>query len=150
MPAIEPEVPLVAIHNNLETFYKFLQRAEDPEILRKRFHRGERGIFWLGDPKLLFVTAASPAADQVCRRWGYPGTLVVEPTNPTPQLSLDILREPQLLARILEHAGPGRTIRLIPYATTREFLQLAAELRGRGLTILLPESPSPEKLWLRD
>jgi hypothetical protein len=150
MPARPQEAPLIAVHNNLETFFKFLQRSEDPDVFRKRRHRGERGIFWLGDPKLLFVTAASPAAEQVCRRWGYPGTQVLEPAEPTPQLSLDILHEPQLLQCILAYAGPERTLRLVPYATTSEFLQLAAELRSRGLTVLLPECPAPENLWLRD
>lgn len=151
MPVPDQGTLTVAVHNNLETFFKFLQRAEDPDIFQKRKYRGDRGLFWLGDPKLLFVTAASPGAKIVSQRWGYPGTEVLAPANPTHQLSLDILNEPKLVARIVDYAGPGRTLRLVPYATTVEFLQLAETLRTRyGLTILLPESPLPENLWLRD
>ncbi|HTX91955.1 MAG TPA: hypothetical protein VMC09_12145 [Anaerolineales bacterium] len=114
-------------------------------------YRGDRGLFWLGDPKLLFVTAPAPDAASVCQRWGYPGTAVIAPVHPTHQLSLDILREPALLERILEYAGSGRTLRMVPYATTSEFLQLADILQTRhGLTIHLPESPAPDRLWLRD
>jgi hypothetical protein len=128
-----------------------LKRAEDPDLFQKRKYRGDRGLFWLGDPKLLFVTAPAPDAGCICRRWGYPGTTMLAPANPTHQLSLDILHEPALLARIVEYAGPGRTLRLIPYATTSEFLQLAEALRTEhGLIVQLPESPAPERLWLRD
>ncbi len=150
-PSREKDAPLVAIYNNLETFLKFLQRTKDPDIFQKRRFRGDRGLFWLGDPKLLFVTAASPAsAEQVCRRWGYPGTVILAPDEPTPQLCLDILRERRLFDRILEHAGPARAIRLVPYATTPEVYRLADGLREAGLMVHLPESPAPENHWLRD
>jgi hypothetical protein len=145
------EPPLIAVHNNLETFFGFLKRAEDPGLFQKRKYRGDRGLFWLGDPKLLFVTAPAPDASRVCQRWGYPGTDVLAPSNPTHQLSLDILHDPALVDRILEYAGPQRTVRMIPYATTYEFLQLADVLRTQhGLTVSLPESPAPDRLWLRD
>lgn len=145
------EHPIVAIHNNLETFFGFLQRAKDPSIFQKRKYRGDRGQFWLGDPKLLFVTASSPGAELVTSRWGYPGTHVLAPQNPTHQLSLDIQNEPRLLEAIVAYAGSARTISLVPYATTAEFLQLAETLHTRyGLTVHLPESPAPENLGLRD
>jgi len=150
MPAGNTQAPLVAVHNNLETFFGFLQRADDPDVFRKRRYRGDRGLFWLGDPKLLFVTAATPSAGEVCRRWGYPGTTVLAPAEATHQLCLDILRSPELFDRILDYAGPGRTIRMVPYATTAEFFELAEGLRARGLTVRLPESPEPKNLWLRD
>lgn len=150
MPAGTQDVPLVAVHNNLETFFNFLRRADDPDIFRKRRYRGDRGLFWLGDPKLLFATTFSPDAGQVCRLWGYPGTTLLAPAEPTHQLCLDILREPQLFNSILDYAGPGRSIRLVPYATTAELHQLAEALRGHGLEVFLPESPSPDHLWLRD
>jgi hypothetical protein len=146
-----PGPPVVAIHNNLETFFPFLQRAGDPDIFQKRKYRGDRGLFWLGDPKLVFVTAPVPGAPLVCERWGYPGTTALAPEVTTGQLSLDILHEDGLVARIVEYAGPDRTIQLIPYATTAELFYLVEGLRTRhGLTVLLPESPAPEQLWVRD
>lgn len=145
------DAPIVALYNNLETFFAFLQRSNDPDIFEKRKYRGDRGLFWLGRSKLLFTTAPVPGARQICDRWGYSATDLLSPPEPTHQLSLDILRDPKLIQRIVDFAGAGRTIQLIPYATTREFYQLAATLTNdHGLTVLLPESPAPESLWVRN
>lgn len=151
MSLSDQKIPIVAIHNNLEPFFKFLKRANDPKILERRKYWGDRGLFWLGDPKLLVVSATSPGAKIVSQHWGYPNTEILAPDNPTFQLSFDILKDPRLTARIVDYAGPTRTICLVPYATTAEFLQLAETLRTRyGLTVILPESPKPEHIWLRD
>jgi hypothetical protein len=108
-------------------------------------------LFWLGDPKLVIVTAPVPESHLICERWGYPETVVLSPKNPTHQLSLNIIDEPKLLERIVDFAGAGRTVQLVPYATTPEFFQLVEVLRTRyQLTVILPESPSPDHLWLRD
>jgi len=145
------DAPIVALYNNLETFFAFLQRSNDPDIFEKRKYRGDRGLFWLGPSKLLFTTAPAPGARQICDRWGYNGTDLASPLKPTHQLSLDILRDPDLIQRIIGFAGPQRRIQLIPYANTREFYQLAESLANdHGLTVLLPESPQPDALWLRN
>ena len=148
---IAPDVPLVAIYNNLEVAYDFLSRSHDEEVVRRRYSRGDRALLWLGDPKLAFVTMPVPHADYVRGRLGYADTEVIAPAAPSAALSRDILAERRLLQRLLDYAGPARTIQLVPYATTREFLHLAATLRrDHGLNVLLPESPSPDSLWVRD
>lgn len=148
---IAPAVPLVAVYNNLEVAYDFLNRSHDQEVVRRRYSRGDRALLWLGDPKLAFVTMPVPHADYVRERLGYANTEVVAPLAPSTALSLDILAEPRLLERLLEYAGPARTVQLVPYATTREFLHLADTLRrDHGLNVLLPESPTPDCVWIRD
>lgn len=148
---VESDIPVVAIYNNLETFFKFLQRSNDHKILEERMYRGDRGIFWLGPDKLLIVTKAVPHADYICERWGYPGTQVVAPQHATHQLSLDILGDPDLIKKIVEYAGPRKTIKLIPYASTPEFYALVDHLSNEfGLTIILAESPAKDDLWVRD
>ncbi|MEW5940985.1 MAG: hypothetical protein AB1750_15060 [Chloroflexota bacterium] len=143
--------PIVALYNNLETFYPFLQRSNDPDIFEKRKYRGDRGLFWLGPAKLLFTTAPAPGAREICDRWGYRQTDLISPRAPTHQLSLDLARDPELIQRIVDYAGPKRAIRLVPYATTKEFFQLADALtRDHGLTVHLPESPQRDSLWLRN
>ncbi len=144
-------LPTIAIYNNVETFLNFLNRAEDRSVLESRQYRGDRALFWLGDPKLVFVTAPIPHADYVREQAGYPGTRVLSPAEPSPWLSLDILREAPLREAVIEYAGAGRAVQLVPYATTPEFLHLAQMLQKiYGLTVHLPESPAPEALWLRD
>jgi hypothetical protein len=113
--------------------------------------QGDRTLLWLGDPKLVFVSFPVPHAEHLRQRLGYHGTSYAAPANPSPSLSLDILREPPLINRLVEYAGAERTVQLIPYQTTPQFLQLVATLRADyGLTLLLPESPPPECMWLRD
>lgn len=148
---LSSSLPTIALYNNVETFLGFLNRAEDRSVLESRHYRGDRALFWLGDPKLVFVTAPIPHTDYVREHLGYPGTRVLSPAEPSPWLSLDIVREAHLREAVLAYAGPGRAVRLIPYATTPEFLHLAQVLRKEhGLTVYLPETPAPEALWLRD
>jgi hypothetical protein len=59
------------------------------------------------------------------------------------------LRESPLLKELIGFAGPDKHVQIIPYANTPEFLDLAAALRAEhGFTVDLPESPSPQDLWL--
>lgn len=144
-------LPTVIVYNNLEAYFEFLNRAGDAQVLEKRRYRGDRALLWCGDPKLVLVTAPIPHADYLRQRGGYPGTRYLMPASPSFSLSQDIMREPALLREIADYAGAPRAVRLIPYATTRPFLRLADMLRrGYGLTVILPESPSPDCLWVRD
>ncbi|MCB0178842.1 MAG: hypothetical protein KDI62_11475 [Anaerolineae bacterium] len=148
-------VPVVAICNISETFYDFLSRAPEATLRADLIHgeqyRCDRTLMWLGDPKLVFATYPIPHAEDFCRRYGYPGTQYIAPSTPSPFLSLDIMREPRLLAQLVKYAGAERSVQLIPYATTPQFFQLVDHLQtDYNLTVLLPESPSRDDLWLRD
>ena len=147
----ESAVPTIAIYNNLEAFFRFLQRSNEHTILEKRTYRGDRGIFWLGPEKLLITTKRIPDANYVCDRWGYFGTTVCTPSKVTYHLSLDILNDSDLLHEIVQYAGPKKTLQLIPYAATPEFYTLAKYLQVElGLEVILPESPLQSNLWIRD
>ena len=148
---LEPAVQTIAIYNNLETFFRFLQRSNEHKILEKRIYRGDRGIFWLGPQKLLITTKRIPDAEYVCNRWGYFGTTVHTPRKATYHLSLDILNDSDLLQEIVQYAGLKKTLQLIPYAATPEFYTLVKYLQVElGLEVTLPESPLQSDLWIRD
>lgn len=148
---IQPAIPIVAVYNNLEAFFKFLHRTNDSTILEKRTYRGDRGIFWLGPNKLLLVTATVPDAEYICNRWGYAKTSIFAPSQPTHQLSLDILHDSHLIQKIVEYAGPKKILQLIPYASTPEFYRLVNYLRSQfDLNVILAESPLESNLWIRD
>jgi hypothetical protein len=150
-PYLDPDIPVVAIYNNLEAIYKFLIQAEAETVFTEKYYRGDRSLLWLGDSKLVFVTTAVPHAGYLRRRLGYQNTHYLSPATPSLWLSLDILKEPKLLAALVEHAGPQRVAQIVPYETTLQFLQLVDVLRQKhNLTVLLPESPSPKNLWIRD
>ncbi len=144
-------IPSVVIYNNLETFYEFLDRTNDETVVQKRLYRGDRALLWLGKSKLVFATASPQHLSYLQNHLGYAGTSLLTPDEPSAWLSRDILREDHLLVHLVEYAGPDRKVQLIPYATTPHFLHLADVLRNEyGLTVTLPESPTPQNLWLRD
>ena len=152
---LDKDVPVVVVSNITEAFFEFPNRAgsaaERARLIRHAQCQGDRSLLWLGDPKLLFVTFPIAHAEDTRQRLGYRGTCYAAPADPSPSLSLDILREPLLINRLVEYAGAGRSVQLIPYATTPQFLHLAETLRtDYGLNVLLPESPSSECLWLQD
>lgn len=152
---LHSDIPVVAICNISETFFDFLNRANTEEtrlrLIQGEQFRGDRTLLWLGDPKLVFVTYPIPHADYLLEQFNYHHTRYVTPTNPSPWLSLDIMRETPLLEQICDYAGPDKVVQIIPYATTHQFLDLVDLLRSEyGLTVLLPESPQPENLWVRD
>lgn len=155
MSYLEKDVPVVVVSNITETFFEFPNRAPDiGEGARLVYHaqcQGDRALLWLGDSKLVFVTFPVSHAEHQRRSLGYHGTGYAAPQNPSDSLCLDILREPPLIARLVGYAGAGRTVQIIPYATTPRFLRLVETLRTEhGLNVLLPESPAPSCMWLRD
>lgn len=148
---LEHVVPTIVIYNNLETFFRFLQRANDHEILETRSYHGDRGIFWVGPHKLLITTKRIPDAEYISKRWGYSETSVSTPRETTYHLSLNILNDSELLQEIVQYAGSQKTLQLIPYAATQEFYTLVKYLQVElGLEVTLPESPLQSNLWIRD
>jgi hypothetical protein len=145
------QAPLVVVHNYLETFREFLSRSGDPETLMARRFNGDQALYWYGPEKLVFSSARVENADVLRQRWGYEGTRLVSPDDPSPFLSLDIANSPEFIAEIVRHAGEQKAVTLIPYASTKELYTLADTLRSEhGLTVHLPESPHRENLWLKD
>lgn len=147
--------PTVVISNFAEAHFDFLNRAstaeERAELIGLEAFHGDRTLLWAGDPKLVIVSYPIAHADWLTERLGYPGTRHLSPRQPTPWLCQDILRERSLLQAIADYAGPGRTVQLIPYATTPEFLELVDTLRRDfALQVLTPESPDRDHLWVRD
>ena len=147
---IDPDLPLVVVCNYLELFAGFLDHLGNP-CLRHSRKFADRDLYWLGDPKLVITSTPVNEAAALCRRWGCPGTETLSPKFESDQLCLDVLRDEQALRRVVEYAGSQRTLQIVPYVSTPEVYQLAEALRrDHGLRVLLPESPDPHDLWVRD
>jgi hypothetical protein len=145
------DTPVVVIHNYLESFRDFLSRTGDQEALLDRRFNGDQALFWVGDPKLVISSAPIENAETFCEKWGYENTLTVSPSQLTPSLSMDILREPPLVEKVVEYADTKGRVALVPYASTKELYILADALqKEHGLEVLLPESPQRENLWVKD
>ncbi|KAA3645056.1 MAG: hypothetical protein DWQ07_16830 [Chloroflexi bacterium] len=150
-PEDSQAIPTLVVHNYLETFHGFLSRTGDDATIWDRRFNGDHGLWWLGREKLLISTSPIGDAERLSERWGYVDTHCLYPDKPSFLLSQDILNDGELLERLLAHAGPEKKLALVPYASTPEFLQLSHTLETEyGLNICLPESPTPENLWLKD
>ena len=147
---IDPDLPLVVVCNYLELFAGFLDHLGNP-CLRHSRKFADRDLYWLGDPKLVVTSTPVDEAAALCHRWGCPGTETLSPEFVSDQLCLDVLRDEQVLRRVVEYAGSRRTLQIVPYVSTPEVYQLAEALRrDHGLSVSLPESPAPQDLWVRD
>lgn len=151
----EPNYPVVVVCNISETFYPFLNRApqddERTRLILGEQYRGDRTLMWLGRSKLVVVSHPIPHAEDFCHQFGYQDTQYIAPEEPSPWLCQDVMNEPGLLKALASYAGSARTIQLIPYAATVDFYQLVDKLSvDYGLQVLTPESPAPDRLWVRD
>lgn len=154
-PYLASEIPLVFVCNTAETFLNYMSRADRPDrrqqLIAEMRVLGDRALLHPADPKLVIISAAIAHSDLVQHQLGFTQTRHRVPVQPSPCLCEDICADGDILEAIAHHAGQGRTIQLIPHATTPQFLRLVDTLRSRcGLTVRLPESPTPENLWLRD
>lgn len=148
-------IPTVVVSNFAEAHIDFLGRSQNPvereNLISGEDYHGDRTILWAGDPKLVIVNYPIAHADFNTRRLGYPNTRHLAPREPSHYLSLDILREKDLIDGIVDYAGPERVVQIIPYATTKEFLQLVDVLHNEyRLQVSTPESPDAGHLWVRD
>lgn len=151
----DPSLPLVVLGNFAEGHYEFLNRAKDiqarQELLEDEDAHGDRVLLWLREPKMTISSYPIRHAERLLNQLNFHQTLHLMPPSPSGKLCSDILHEPGLINRIIDYAGPGRAIQLVPYASTAEFYQLVASLQtDHHLQVILPESPSPDLLWLRD
>ena len=153
MPTQPASIPTAIVSNDSEGTIDYLKKAgpKQDDLINRGELQGDRACFWGRDRKLVITSRPVPHLAYLHHTVGYASITHLSPKNPSLFLSLDILREPQLVQGIVEFAGENSTIGLIPYANTRQFFQLVVTLREQyGLTILLPESPEPEQRWLRD
>jgi len=143
--------PVVVVHNYLESFREFLSRTGDQQTLLSRRFNGDQALFWVGDPKMVISSAPIENADYFCEKWGYEYTITASPSQFTSSISMDILRDPLLIDKIVEFASPQKRVALVPYASTKELYVLAETLQEeQGLEVLMPESPKRENLWVKD
>ncbi|WP_205370430.1 hypothetical protein [Thermoleptolyngbya sp. PKUAC-SCTB121] len=152
---LAPTTPLVILGNTLEANGYLLYREPDlarREALIRGFRvANERSLLWLGDRKLVITEAPVAHVDYLRDRLGYSQLQHACPEHSSDSICADILRESALLQRIVDFADDAGALQLIPYATTPAVHKLADLLRQTyGLTVYLPESPAPDRLWLRE
>lgn len=145
--------PVVIICNTFEAYSGFINRFKREQLrtfYTHKFHStSDRALFWIGATKLVIGSLPVFHLEEVKNRWNYHQTQYYYPKTYSDSLCHDICADPDLLKVLVEYAGKNKTLQLIPFANTSYFFQLVDFLRTQfQLTILLPESPSPDNLWL--
>lgn len=152
---LQQDVPTVVVANTAEAYAQFLGAgldADQGEQSMQAVHgSSDRAIMWLGNAKLVVGSLPIAHLSVLQQRGYYTQTEYAYPDHPSDSLCQDIQRDRTLLNRLLSYAGPHRTLQLIPYANTPEWFELVQWLQTCwGLKVLLPESPAPTNLWVKD
>lgn len=150
---LENKYPTVVIANVSEAFCGFLNRDSDLATRAKKIkteqYRGDRTLIWAGDPKLVITSFPVPSIKYVQKVLGFNGTQNLSPIEPSDSLCNDILRDNKLLEEIINYGRRDKKLSLIPYATTKEFLNLVEVIKQKSdLELFLPETPGCNNLWL--
>ncbi len=149
---LDPDTPLVFVCNSAEAFFDYMNRGDASHrlhLIREMQALSDRALLYPCSNKLVFTSLPVPHKDLLAP-FGYAQTQHFCPRHPSPFLSLDLLRESELLNKIWHHAT-HRRVQLIAHATTPEFLKLVQTLeQDYGLEVLLPESPNRDCAWVRD
>jgi hypothetical protein len=142
----------IYVNNNAEVLQDRISVSEVDNELPFLHRLGDRSALWRGQRKLLITSVPIPNLDYWKQVIGFYSLANAWPNQPTASLSYDILRETTLLNRIVNSCKEGDIIELIPYGTTRKFLDMADHLErilnASGISLILPESPSKTALWL--
>jgi hypothetical protein len=147
------EPPIAVIANIAETFYEFLSREPDSitraDRMRYELYLGDRTLLWVDVRKLVVTSLPVDSLEYVQNSLGFRDTGLLYPSAPTNWLCSDIVREQGLFQELIRYAGADKTLTLIPYSTTPQFIELVHLLASKGgINVLLPETPSQKNLWV--
>ncbi|MEV6977557.1 hypothetical protein [Kitasatospora sp. NPDC093806] len=143
-----PEPPTVCVVNAVDTLRAIAGRAPaGAETIAECFPQQDQAIFWQPAEKLIVTAAPIAELDWQTGFLGLPGIVNAVPAKSSGPLFTDILDDRDLMARLVEHAGPARRFRLVPHTTTPELWTFAETMRSaHGVTVELPESCERQEL----
>lgn len=72
---------------------------------------------------------------------------IISPKQHSGQICLDILGDSSIMNLLKQLATSEKILTLIAYSSSPQFLQLLEELRCRGFTVNVPESPDSASAW---
>ncbi|WP_044380484.1 hypothetical protein [Streptomyces noursei] len=142
--------PTLCVCNAVDTLHDFAVRTDDvDELLSECYAQQDQALFWGPLDKMLITY--EPIGDLAWQRkfLELDGVVNLSPAGRTGSLFADALADPELMAAVVAHAGPGRRLRLIPHTTTADLWRFAETLHNTyDVVVELPES-SPQQ-GLRD
>ncbi|WP_331743694.1 hypothetical protein [Kitasatospora sp. NBC_01300] len=141
-------VPTLCVSNAVDTLRDFAVRADDvDELLSECYAQQDQALFWGPLDKMLITYEPIGELDWQRKFLEIDGVVNLSPAGRTGSLFADMLADPELMAAVAAHAGPGRRLRLIPHTTTADLWRFTEALRSRyDVVTELPESPPQQTL----
>jgi hypothetical protein len=146
----------VYVANMSEDVWPFISTISDKKTfefeIEDNSHLGDRDIFAVSpNGGILCILPRNVTGDYMT----YYQTImnihtarVVVPPNHTGEICEDILRSEDIMGELVRAAGATRSLTLISYTTSLQFLRLAEALRVRGIAVHTPEAPQEEDAWV--
>ena len=146
----------VYIANMSEDVWPFISSISDKKMfefeIEDNAHLGDRDIFAVAPNGGILCVLPRPVSNEYlayCSQiMNVTNARVVVPPKHTGEICEDILRSEKILETLGEAAGEHKSLTLLSYTTSLQFLRLVRVLRERGITVHTPEAPEEEDSWI--
>ena len=146
----------VYIANMSKDVWPFISSISDKKMfefeIEDNAHLGDRDIFAVAPNGGILCVLPRPVSNEYlayCSQiMNVTNARVVVPPKHTGEICEDILRSEKILETLGEAAGEHKSLTLLSYTTSLQFLRLVRVLRERGITVHTPEAPEEEDSWI--
>lgn len=145
----------VYIFNMSEDVWPFISAMSDAKArayeVQENADLGERDLFSCADEDnilYIFPQGVDDAFFQYYTKlFGKRRIRILVPQKHSGVICEDILDDDEVMQQIIAAANGSKRLVLTSYTTSQQFLNLAEELKGRGLQIFTPDAPEEEDSW---
>lgn len=146
----------VYIANMSEDVWPFISSISDKRMfefeIEDNAHLGDRDIFAVSPNGEILCILPRPISEEYLSYYksimNVSNVRVTVPSKHTGEICEDILRDERVMDALAGAAGEGKSLTLISYTTSLQFLRLVRVLRERGIAVHTPESPEEEDAWV--
>ena len=146
----------VYIANMSEDVWPFISSISDKRMfafeIEDNAHLGDRDIFAVSPNGEILCMLPLPISEEYLSYYksimNVSNVRVTVPSKHTGEICEDILRDEAVMDALVGAAGEGKSLTLISYTTSLQFLRLVRVLRERGIAVHTPESPEEEDAWV--
>ena len=146
----------VYIANMSEDVWPFISSISDKRMfefeIEDNAHLGDRDIFAVAPNGGIICVLPRPVSDAYLAYYqqimNITNARVVVPPKHTGEICEDILRSEEIMGLFVTAAGENKSLTLLSYTTSLQFLRLIQVLRERGIRVNTPEAPKEEDSWI--
>lgn len=146
----------VYIANMSEDVWPFISSISDKRMfefeIEDNAHLGDRDIFAVAPNGGILCVLPRPVSTAYLAYYqqimNITNARVVVPPKHTGEICEDILRSEEIMGLFIMAAGENKSLTLLSYTTSLQFLRLVQVLRERGIRVNTPEAPQEEDSWI--